>query len=161
VPECLCDVSVTDEHGTRHTIRVMARSVNTAACYYFATSWSSPADRLPKVGDGTVYEVQPVGESVVYRVEHRRMLEWANRTAERQWAKSRTKPPATCSNQIHFLTGVIRTITTKRSLGKTVNTVVQRSRLALGCHKGAYGYWLPKAVNAFWHRPLSTDHSMR
>jgi hypothetical protein len=69
VPERLCDVTVADEAGVRHTIRLMARSVNTAACYFFARSRSSPA---------------------VYRVEHRRMLEWANRTAERQWAKTKT-----------------------------------------------------------------------
>jgi hypothetical protein len=85
VPERLCDVTVTDEHGARHTIRVMARSVNTAACYFFARSRSSPAEKLPSVMDGTIYEVQPVDEQVVYRVEHREMLEWANRTAERQW----------------------------------------------------------------------------
>ena len=83
VPERLCDVTVTDDASIPHTIRVMARSVNTAACCFFARSRSSPAEKLPGVNDGTIYEVQPVGESVVYRVEHRKMLEWANRTAER------------------------------------------------------------------------------
>lgn len=27
---------------------------------------------------GTIYEVQAMGESTVYRVEHRKMLKWAN-----------------------------------------------------------------------------------
>jgi hypothetical protein len=49
-----------------------------------ALSLKSSGD-VPSVTDGTIYEVQPVGESVVYRVEHRKMLEWANRTAERHW----------------------------------------------------------------------------
>jgi hypothetical protein len=44
----------------------------------------APAERLPRVADGTIYEVQPMGDNTVYRVDHRRMLEWANETAERQ-----------------------------------------------------------------------------
>jgi len=50
-------------------------------------SRSSPAEQLPRVADGTVYEVQPVGESIVYTVEHRRMLVWANRVTEQQWQR--------------------------------------------------------------------------
>jgi hypothetical protein len=82
-------VTVTDELGQRHTIEVQALSVNRAACHFFARSRSSPAERLPRVGDGTIYEVQVIGESMVYHVEHRRMLEWANRVAEHQWARIR------------------------------------------------------------------------
>ena len=86
-----CAVTVTDEHGQRHTIEVLATSVNRAACYYFARSRSCPAEHLPRVADGTVDEVQPVGESIVYRVEHRRMLEWANRVAEQQWQQMKVR----------------------------------------------------------------------
>ena len=89
MPERLCAVTVVDARGERHTIEVMARSVNTAACYFFARSRSSPAEQLPRVADGTIYEVQVIGESIVYRIEHRRMLEWANRVAEQQWARAR------------------------------------------------------------------------
>jgi hypothetical protein len=51
---------------------------NRAACYYFGRSRSSPSEQLPRVSDGTVYEVHVQGESIVHRVEHRRMLEWVN-----------------------------------------------------------------------------------
>ncbi len=88
VPQRACHVTVTDERGQRHTTEVLASSVNRAACYYFARSRSSPAEQLPRVADGTIYEVQPVGESTVYCVEHRRMLRWANRVAEQQWTRT-------------------------------------------------------------------------
>jgi hypothetical protein len=90
VPERPCAVSVTDENGQRHTIEVLARSVNTAACYYFARSRSSPAEQF-RMSPMARIRVQVIGESIVYCVEHRRMLEWANTVAEQQWARMKDR----------------------------------------------------------------------
>jgi hypothetical protein len=36
---------------------------------------------IPRLPDDIVYEVRVVGEQRVYRVRHRRMMEWANEQA--------------------------------------------------------------------------------
>jgi hypothetical protein len=81
VPERLCEVTVVDCYGVRRTIEVKARSTYAAACYYYSRSRANPTERLPQSNDATVYEVKIVGEQTVYRVNHRRMMEWANREA--------------------------------------------------------------------------------
>jgi len=74
---------VVDCYGVRRTIQVMAKSTYSAACHYFGRSRANPSDNLPQSNDSMVYEVKIVGEDRVYQVNHRRMLEWANREAQR------------------------------------------------------------------------------
>jgi hypothetical protein len=85
VPEKDCTVTVVDCYGVRRSIQVKAKSTYWAACHYFTRTRANPSDKLPQVHDGTIYEVQIIGDPKVYRVKHAKMLEWANR----QGSKSR------------------------------------------------------------------------
>ena len=38
-----------------------------------------PHDKLPQSHDGTIYEVRIIGDPKVYKVNHAKMMEWANR----------------------------------------------------------------------------------
>ena len=83
MPEKLCEVTVVDCYGRRRTIQVNAKSTYYAACAYYARTRANPTDNLPQSNDSTVYEVKIVGENQVFRVNHRKMMEWANREASR------------------------------------------------------------------------------
>jgi len=79
----LCRVTVTDSAGVSHTLDVMAASRNHAACRFWAEIRSTPSLPQIRFEDDTVYEVRPEGSETVHRVSHRKMLEWANREADR------------------------------------------------------------------------------
>lgn len=81
--ERLCEVTVLDSDGKPHTARMMASSTYRAACYYFSRACGEPGSNLPRPNNNTEYQVQIVGEDRIYRVSHRKMMEWANREAER------------------------------------------------------------------------------
>lgn len=81
--ERLCEVATVDASGKRHVMQAMATSTYRAACCYYATACTDVAAGLPQPDWDTIYEVQVVGEERVYRFTHRKMMDWANREAER------------------------------------------------------------------------------
>lgn len=83
MPDRLCKVTVTDSAGVTLSLEVPASTRNHAACRFWAEVRSTP--RLPQINfeDDTKYEVQPTGSETIYRITHRKMLEWANREGER------------------------------------------------------------------------------
>ena len=76
MPELLCSVTVTDAAGVSHTLEIKAKSVNWAACGFFAEIRSNPATPRINFQDETTYEVRLAGSAEVYRVQHRKMLTW-------------------------------------------------------------------------------------
>ena len=83
MPERECTVTVVDCYGQRRSIQTTAKSAYWAACHYYTRTRANAADNLPQVDDCTIYEVQIVGDPKVYRVNHRKMMEWANRISEK------------------------------------------------------------------------------
>jgi hypothetical protein len=78
----LCEVAVNID-GRRYAQEFEARSAFHAACYFCGLAIGTPMLGILRLPDDIIYEVRIVGEQRVYRVRHRRMMEWANEHALR------------------------------------------------------------------------------
>jgi len=74
VPEKWCTVTVTDDHGRRHSLDLQAASTFDAAHIYLCHLKEHPEKGLPRPTLNTVFEV--VIDAKVYLVEGRALQQW-------------------------------------------------------------------------------------
>jgi hypothetical protein len=77
--------------GKRYAQEFEATSAFQAACYFCGLAIGTPALGIPRLPNDIIYEVRVVGEQRVYRVRHRRMMEWANEQALRSADNTRRR----------------------------------------------------------------------